>query len=166
MADSPRYPGTGVGIDRSSKRGMPRSVKVCLIIVLVLVVAFVFLQLTGLGGEHGPGRHGDSSSVAADAVEIAVAADNFAFDPNEITVTAGDAVAIVLTSVDTLHDFAVDELDAHVAAEWGETATGGFHADRPAGTRSTAWCPGTGRPAWKAPSSSQMTKHPQEGGDE
>jgi hypothetical protein len=36
---------------------MPRWVKVSLIIVAVLVVLFVGLQLAGVGGDHGPGRH-------------------------------------------------------------------------------------------------------------
>lgn len=36
---------------------MPRWVKVSLIIVAVLVLAFVLLRITGVGGQHGPGRH-------------------------------------------------------------------------------------------------------------
>ena len=38
--------------------GMPRWVKVSLIVGLALVVLFVLAQVTGLGGDHGPGRHG------------------------------------------------------------------------------------------------------------
>ena len=30
-----------------------------------------------------------------------------------------------------VHDFTIDELDAHVAADRGETATGGFSTDEP-----------------------------------
>ena len=37
--------------------GMPRWVKVAGIVVLVLVALFLVLQLTGLAGDHGPGRH-------------------------------------------------------------------------------------------------------------
>ena len=37
--------------------GMPRWVKVAAIVVGVLFLLFVVLQLTGIGGEHGPGRH-------------------------------------------------------------------------------------------------------------
>jgi hypothetical protein len=38
--------------------GMPRWVKVSGIIVIILVVAFVVLQLSGHSpGNHGPGRH-------------------------------------------------------------------------------------------------------------
>jgi cytochrome c oxidase subunit II len=81
--------------------------------------------------DHMRGGHGDPSPVADGAREIPVTADDFAFDPDEITVGAGEDVAIVLTSVDILHDFTIDELDAHVAADRGETASGGLRADEP-----------------------------------
>ena len=45
MADRPPYP------------GMPRWVKVSGIILIVLVLLVVIIMLTGVGGEHGPGRH-------------------------------------------------------------------------------------------------------------
>lgn len=37
--------------------GMPQWVKVAGIIAGVLVLLFVLLQLAGVGGGHGPGRH-------------------------------------------------------------------------------------------------------------
>lgn len=37
--------------------GMPRWVKVSLIIVIALILLFVILKLTGIGGKHGPMRH-------------------------------------------------------------------------------------------------------------
>ena len=48
---------TGVGSDRGSTTGVPRWVKVSLVVVGVLIALFLVLKLTGLGGEHGPGRH-------------------------------------------------------------------------------------------------------------
>ena len=45
MADRPSFPGT------------PRWVKVFGIIVVVLVLLAVIIMVTGIGGEHGPGRH-------------------------------------------------------------------------------------------------------------
>jgi hypothetical protein len=59
MADPPPDTGddTGVGPDREATTGTPRWVKVSGTIALLLVVLFVILKLTGLGGEHGPGRH-------------------------------------------------------------------------------------------------------------
>lgn len=36
---------------------MPRWVKLAGAIAIILVLLFVILKLTGIGGEHGPGRH-------------------------------------------------------------------------------------------------------------
>jgi nitrite reductase (NO-forming) len=38
-------------------------------------------------------------------------------------------IAIVLSSDDIQHDFTIDELDAHVAADASDSAEGGFTAD-------------------------------------
>ena len=85
----------------------------------------------GESGDHD--GHGGSSDVAEDAREVPVTATSFEFDPEEITVEAGEDIAIVLTSDDIEHDFTIDELDTHVAADEDETATGGLRADE-AGT--------------------------------
>lgn len=90
-------------------------------------------SMDGMGDDHG-----ESSDVAEGARQIDVTGSSFAFDPDEIEVTAGEDVAIVLTSTDILHDFTIDELDAHVAADRGETATGGLRADEPG--RYTFYC--------------------------
>jgi plastocyanin len=82
--------------------------------------------------------HDESSPVADGAREVEVTATSFAFDPDEITVMAGEDIAIVLTSDDLLHDFTIDELDVHVAAEADETAEGGLQADEPG--RYTYYC--------------------------
>ena len=82
------------------------------------------------GGDAGTDHdeHADSD-VAEGARTVAVDASSFEFDPAEITVSVGEDVAIELTSDDIEHDFTVDELDVHVAAEAGETASGGLRAD-------------------------------------
>ena len=36
---------------------MPRWVRVAAIVVGALVLIFIVLQLLGVGGQHGPGRH-------------------------------------------------------------------------------------------------------------
>jgi plastocyanin len=87
-------------------------------------------------GDDGHGGHDDeeeNSPVADGARQIEVTAADFAFDPDEVTAEAGEDLAIVLTSEDLLHDFVIDEIDAHVAADRGETAEGGVTADE-AGT--------------------------------
>lgn len=92
-------------------------------------------------GDMGDG-HDESSDVADDARRIEVTATSFEFDPDEIRVAAGESVAIVLTSEDILHDLTIDELDAHVAADQGETEVGGLTADEPG--RYTYYCTVTG----------------------
>ena len=57
---------------------------------------------------------------------------SFSFGPSEITIRAGEDVAVALTSEDTLHDISVDELDLHVvAAEAGHTEARGLRVDEP-----------------------------------
>lgn len=46
-----------VGPDRRSTTETPRWVKVFGIIAIVLILLLVILQLTGIGGDHGPGQH-------------------------------------------------------------------------------------------------------------
>jgi cytochrome c oxidase subunit 2 len=93
----------------------------------------------GGGMDHeGTMGHDESSPVADGARRIEVTATSFEFDPDEITITAGEDVAIVLTSDDLLHDFTIDELDAHVAADADETNEGGLRADEPG--RYTYYC--------------------------
>ena len=44
---------------------MPRWVKVSAIVVGVLILLFVLLQVTGLAGDHGPGRHLSGAGLPA-----------------------------------------------------------------------------------------------------
>lgn len=137
----------------------PRWVKIAGAIALGLVLLVVGVMAFA-PGEHRPGRHGpgqlgpgehistetdtetaehaENSPVAEGAMRIPVRADNLSFDPSTISVRIGTNVAIDLTAVDALHDFTIDELSAHVTADQGDTATGGFHAAPPA--RYTYYC--------------------------
>ena len=88
----------------------------------------------GDGGGGGAEEHGHddaAAAVASDARRLAVSGDGFRFQPASITISAGEPIAIEFTSGDILHDFVIDELDAHVVAEVGETAQTGLIADRP-----------------------------------
>lgn len=100
--------------------------------LLAVPMSVLALLVTACGGHGGMmGGHDESTPVAEGARRIAVAGTSFAFDPEVITVTAGEDVAIVLTSDDLVHDFTIDEIDVHVAADRGETAEGGLRADKP-----------------------------------
>lgn len=84
------------------------------------------------------GGHEGASPVAEGARHVAVSGRSFEFEPDEITVQAGEDIAIVLSSEDSLHDFTIDVLEAHVAAEEGATSVGGFRAEEPG--RHTYYC--------------------------
>jgi hypothetical protein len=49
----------------------PRWVKVFGIVALVLVLLVVIIMLTGVGGEHGPGRHIPSGGAGGQTPPIA-----------------------------------------------------------------------------------------------
>ncbi|MCC7078486.1 MAG: cupredoxin domain-containing protein [Acidimicrobiia bacterium] len=82
------------------------------------------------GGDDHMG-HGAPSDVAPDARRVDVTAGSFTYDPHEIRARAGEDLAIVLTSADATHDFVIDELGVHVAADRGETETGGVSGLEP-----------------------------------
>jgi hypothetical protein len=44
--------------------GTPRWVKVFGLVVVAAVIVLLVLQLTGVGGRHGPGRHTAPTSVS------------------------------------------------------------------------------------------------------
>ena len=67
MTDSPPDPDaradTRAGPGRGLTTSTPRWVKVFGIIAIVLVLLFVVIQFTGVGGGHGPGRHTPSGKA-------------------------------------------------------------------------------------------------------
>ncbi|GAA4038549.1 cupredoxin domain-containing protein [Nonomuraea soli] len=74
-----------------------------------------------------------NSPVREGARRVAVSCRSFSFEPAEIEARVGEHVAVELTSLDIPHNFTLEELGAFVQADKGETAVGGFTADR-AGT--------------------------------
>ncbi|MPZ73362.1 MAG: hypothetical protein GEU74_09045 [Nitriliruptorales bacterium] len=64
MTDPTREPDT-MGAADQAPPGMPRWVKVFVIIVGALLLVFVVLQLAGVGGRHGPRVHGANAQVVA-----------------------------------------------------------------------------------------------------
>lgn len=57
MTDPIPGPDLNGDLDGGTPPGMPRWVKVSAIVVGVLILVFLVLQLTGIAGNHGPGRH-------------------------------------------------------------------------------------------------------------
>ena len=83
---------------------------------------------TEADADHGE-EHDANSPVPDDARTIEVTATSFSFDPETIEVDAEEPIAIELTAEDAEHDFVIDDIELHVvAAEKGETVTGGFTA--------------------------------------
>ncbi len=66
------------GPDQGSPYSTPRWVKVFGIIALVLVLLVAVVLITGIGSEHGPGRHMPSSAADSDttSTEQAVESDS------------------------------------------------------------------------------------------
>jgi hypothetical protein len=50
-------PTIGEDAGNNGSSGMPQWVKISLVVVGLLIALFVVLQLAGVGGDHGPGRH-------------------------------------------------------------------------------------------------------------
>ena len=70
MAEQPPIVGDLEPAERESPPGVPRWVKVAGIVVGLLILLFVVLQLTGVAGQHGPGRHmSGSAGLPAAAVD-------------------------------------------------------------------------------------------------
>ncbi len=68
MADPAPDAGADPMVDPAPASGMPRWVKVSLIIVAVVILTFVILKIAGVGGEHGPGRHMGGSGTSSSSV--------------------------------------------------------------------------------------------------
>jgi plastocyanin len=96
----------------------------------VLLVAGA-LVIAACNGGSGHGDEGNKP-VEPGARKIRVAADSYSYDPEEITIDAGEDVAIVLMSEDIFHDFVVDKAGGHiVGAQGSKTARGGLRVDKP-----------------------------------
>lgn len=56
-------------VERELHAGMPRWVKVSLILALAVVLLFVVAKVMGAGGDHGPGRHAGGGASLSSVAE-------------------------------------------------------------------------------------------------
>jgi heme/copper-type cytochrome/quinol oxidase subunit 2 len=86
-------------------------------------------SMMGGGSMMGPmAGQSTTSPTIQGAPQLSVSATSFAFTPKVLHVKAGQAVNIVLSADDVLHDFTIDELKVHIVAHPGMLGWGGFTA--------------------------------------
>jgi plastocyanin len=91
----------------------------------IAAVALALVLASCGGSDHG--GH-DNSAVPDGARSVDVVARDFAFEPATIEVEPGEPIRVALEIRNEDHDFVIDEADAHIGGEDGETAVGGFTA--------------------------------------
>lgn len=113
-------------------RTLPATLASAVLSAALVLASCASPQEGGAREEGAPSHeHDEASPVADGARRVEVGSTSFEFEPSVITVTAGEDVAISLSSDDILHDFTIDEVDVHVAADRGETVDGGLRVDEP-----------------------------------
>ena len=88
--------------------------------------------------KRGTRAKNENCPTVAGAREIAVTGEAFAFDAQNLVLTAGEDVTIALTAGDITHDFYVKGIGHIVHAKAGKTAMGGLRIDEPGTYR--YWC--------------------------
>ena len=119
-----------------------------IIIALVAIIAIIgYMMFTRNSGAQTaeestlselsqitPNEAAQSDVVTAETSEvrtIEIEAGSFYFNPSEIRVKKGEKVKIVLSSVDMMHDFVIDEFDVRTpVTQAGESSTIEFTADQ------------------------------------
>jgi plastocyanin len=86
-----------------------------------------------------------AAGSAPNGNELDVVSRAYSFTPKTITVKAGTATTLVLSSKDLAHDFTVDELHIHVHTDGGKTTRGAVRFDQPGNY--TFYCSITGHRA-------------------
>lgn len=98
--------------------------------------ALVLLALAA--GACGDGSRAESTTAPPGARPVDIVAEALAFDPDTLTVEAGQDLAVALRSGDIAHDLTLDETGFHLHADGGDTDTAVLRIDTP-GTY-TAYC--------------------------
>ena len=75
MTNQPSDPASDISPERTASYRTPRWVKVFGIILIVVVLLVVVVLATGIGGEHGPGRHMPSGDAGSNPPAASVTED-------------------------------------------------------------------------------------------
>lgn len=87
--------------------------------------------MSGYGHMGWLGSPQSTGNVIEGATEKEVAATEFAFSPDELTVAVGEPVNLTLVNAGDLpHDLVIPELDVRLAADTGGQATTGVEFDQ------------------------------------
>ena len=93
-------------------------------VAVLLTAAALALAGCGGGDDQAGGQDGGDAAAAGDVVEV-MGTDALAFDPEELTATAGEITVELTSGEGVLHTFVIDEKDELVVeAAAGATATG------------------------------------------
>jgi|SRR5207248_1892366 len=100
-------------------------------VAAVTLLASSVFGLAGCGGGSSSSGGRKNAPVAKGARVIDVQAQSFSFTPSKIDVTAGEPVAIKLSSSDTFHDFTIQGTGYITGSDQGKSAEGGFKISKP-----------------------------------
>ena len=94
------------------------------LVAILLTALAVGLAGCGGGDDQAGGQDGGDPAASGNVVEV-MGTDALAFDPEELTATAGEITVELTSGEAVLHTFVIDEQDEFVVeAAAGATATG------------------------------------------
>lgn len=106
--------------------------------ILLLLIAFVgCIEQTNVeqrnSVETTTGEEITNGEETADEEEVKIfeiTAEQFSFEPDTITVKKGDDVRLIITSIDVIHGFRIEEFGIDETLEPGKTVIVEFTADK------------------------------------
>lgn len=98
--------------------------------VRLLSAAAVVLAITLAGCTAPGGGTNGSGGSGSNTLNLTITAGNLLFQPDSITVKAGDQVHLTVVNQDMFHTFTIDELGINFNLPAGETKTFDFVASR------------------------------------
>jgi plastocyanin len=100
-------------------------------LVVVLAMVGTLLDCGSASSASNSSSTTSTTSIPPGTRVIAITARSFSFDPDVITVSAGEPVAIRFFAVDAFHTFTIQGKGTIVSANASQTRTGIFRLDQP-----------------------------------